>query len=185
MENTPILTEKSLNLYLYCPLDKDKFNAINHQITENLKGKKVLVYFDQKNWLEASMLKMMFDKHRIASFVISTDLHKSRGSAVAHQFNEGNLDCLIMLNTGYSKRPNKLKNIDSIFFFDLPRTFNEYKAITGQIDTPEGQSISLVGPEDGEKLKFLNRKYKKHTEGEDTIKSLSQPPDAVNGKFYF
>lgn len=88
--------------------------------------KKVLVYFE--NLMDANRLKIMFNKVRISSFVVSADLHRSRQSTAMHHFKQNNIDVLILMNKGYSKRPKTQSNIDAIIYFQMPQTYNQYKA---------------------------------------------------------
>ena len=87
-----------------CSSPEEKFNLIFHFITNEFKMKKVVIYFE--NLLDANRLKIMCDKHRIASFLVSPDLHRARVSAVMHHFTKDNLDCLILMNQGYAKTPH-------------------------------------------------------------------------------
>jgi hypothetical protein len=60
--------------------------------------------------------------------------------AVVHQFKMDHLDCLIILTSGYSKRPprfgidakEKKIPIDFVVNFELPETYNQYKDFGSQ-----------------------------------------------------
>ena len=65
-----------------------------------IKGKSA-VYFASPT--PAYRLKLLLDRFHIRSFVLFTDLPRRIVSSVLNFYEKGEIDCLILLNTGYSR----------------------------------------------------------------------------------
>ena len=107
-----------------------------------IKGKS-LVYFDSPT--PAFKFKMLLDRFHISSFVLFTDLPRRIVNSVFHFYEIGEIDCLILLNTGYSRQPPKLQNLNSLIFHDMPKNYNDYKDKVSQVG--EGGTVLNLIPE--------------------------------------
>jgi hypothetical protein len=64
-----------------------------------------------------------------------------------HFFHIGQFDVIVMMHTGYSKRPT-LKDVANVVNFDAPSTYNIYKE-NGQLVTEEsGSSLTFFTTEE-------------------------------------
>ena len=75
------------------------FNLLKLAIVE---GKTVIMVNDVT---QAYRMKCFLAKFSLRSFVLSTDMPKAQISSILHFFNIGQFELLIMLHTGYAKRP--------------------------------------------------------------------------------
>ena len=136
-----------------------------------LEGKTVIMVADVT---QAYRMKYFLAKFSLRSFVISTDMPKAQVSSILHFFNIGQFDLLIMLHTGYAKRP-VVKDITNIVNFDMPRDFNTYKQSGLTITDEAGCVLSLAMPdkeEDIGMLGHLQRKFRKSFGQDDMLKCL-------------
>ena len=89
-----------------CPSPDSKFLLIFLLYKFCLIRGKSLVYFDSPT--PAFKFKMLLDRFHISSFVLFTDLPRRIVNSVYHFHEIGEIDCLILLNTGYARQPPKL-----------------------------------------------------------------------------
>lgn len=90
-----------------------------------------------------------------------------------HFFHIGQFDVIILMHTGYSKRP-VVKDVVTVLNFDAPASFNLYKE-NGQLVTEEGGSVfTLVeATTDAMKgLEMLQRKLAKKFGRQDMLQCL-------------
>ena len=136
-----------------------------------LEGKTVIMVDDVT---QAYRMKYFLAKFSLRSFVLSTDMPKAQISSILHFFNIGQFELLIMLQTGYSKRP-LIKDITNIINFDMPKDYNTYKQ-SGQTITEEtGCVLSLVMPDNEEDIAtvaLLQRKFRKNFGNSEMLKCL-------------
>ena len=81
---------------------------------------------------------------------------------------------LIMLHTGYSKRPI-IKDIKNVVNFDMPANYNIYKEAGVTITEDSGCILSLAMPdkeEDITVLGLLQRKFRKNFGQDEMLKCL-------------
>mmetsp|Transcript_7415 Transcript_7415/g.8962 ORF Transcript_7415/g.8962 Transcript_7415/m.8962 type:complete len:267 (+) Transcript_7415:581-1381(+) len=169
-ERTAFETVAHLFAFTKTTLDKYIliFNLLKLAI---LEGKTVILVSDVT---QAYRLKYFLAKFSLRSFVLSTDMPKAQVSSILHFYNIGQFDLLIMLQTGYSKRP-MIKEISNVINFDMPRDYNTYK-MTGQTITEEtGCVLNFAMPDKDEDigmLAHLQRKFRKSFGRDDVIKCL-------------
>jgi len=149
------------HLFAFCKTVLDKyiltFNLLKLAI---LEGKTVIMVNDVT---QAYRMKYFLAKFSLRSFVLSTDMPKAQISSILHFFNIGQFDLLIMLQTGYSKRP-MIKEITNIVNFDMPADYNTYKQSGLTITEETGCVLNLVSTdkeEDMVVLGLIQRKFRK------------------------
>jgi superfamily II DNA/RNA helicase len=59
----------------------------------------------------AYRIKLFMNKFHLKAFVLATDMPRSQHKTVVNLFNLGQYDILIMLHSGYSIRPEGLKQV--------------------------------------------------------------------------
>ena len=91
-------------------------------------------------------MKYFLSKFSLRSFVLSTDMPKAQVSSILHFYNIGQFEILIMLHTGYAKRP-VIKDITNVINFDMPGDFNSYKMSGLTVNDDQGCILSLVTPD--------------------------------------
>lgn len=136
-----------------------------------LEGKTVIMVADV---VQAYRMKYFLAKFSLRSFVLSTDMPKAQVSSILHFFQIGQFDLLIMLHTGYSKRPI-IKEITNIINFDMPANYNVYKQAGLTISEDTGCVLSLPMPDKDEEiavLGLLQRKFRKNFGKDDMLKCL-------------
>ena len=119
-------------------------------------------------------MKYFLAKFSLRSFVLSTDMPKAQISSILHFFNIGQFELLIMLHTGYAKRP-MIKDITNIINFDMPRDYNTYKQSGLTVNEDAGCVLSLVTPDQDEDINMLGhlqRKFRKSFGRDDMLKCL-------------
>jgi len=88
---------------------------------------------------------------------------KNQISSIMHFFHIGQFDIIIMLHSGYSKRP-VLKEVATIFNFDAPATYNLYKENAQLISEENGTALTLytTDEDDMQRLELVQRKCQKN-----------------------
>ena len=108
-----------------CPSPDHKFLLIFLLYKLCLINGKSIAYFDSPT--PAFKFKMLLDRFHISSFVVFSDLPRRIVNSVYHFHEIGEIDCLILLNSGYSRQPAKVQNLSCVIFHDLPKCYNDYK----------------------------------------------------------
>ena len=89
--------------------------------------------------VQAYRIKYFLSKFSVRAFVLSHDMPKNQIGSIMHFFHIGQFDVVVMMHTGYSKRPF-LKDVVSVINFAAPTTYNIYKE-NGQLVTEESGSV--------------------------------------------
>lgn len=84
-----------------CPSADNKFLLIFLLYKFCLIKGKSIAYFDSPT--PAFKFKMLLDRFHISSFVVFSDLPRRMVNSVYHFHEIGDIDCLILLNSGYSR----------------------------------------------------------------------------------
>lgn len=109
------------------------------------------------------------------AFVLSPDMPKNQIGSIMHFFHIGQFDVIVMMHTGYSKRPF-LKDVVNVVNFDAPVSYNIYKE-NGQLVTEEAGSVLTLfstgsALEDGKSLELIQRKFTKNFGRQDMLQCL-------------
>ena len=149
------------HFFTFCKTTLDKFilvfNLLKLAVVE---GKTVIMVSDVT---QAYRLKYFLAKFSLRSFVLGTDMRKSQISSILHFFNTGSFDILVMLHSGYAKRP-MIKDVTNIINFDMPSHYNLYKQGSMTITEKHGCVLSMPMPGneiDVARLGLLQHKFKK------------------------
>jgi len=131
------------HFFAFCKTTLDKyilvFNLLKLAVIE---GKTVIMVSDVT---QAYRLKYFLAKFTLQSFVLGTDMQKAQISSILHFFNTGSFDILIMLHSGYAKRP-LIKDVANIINFDMPSHYNLYKQGAMTIIEKLGCVLSMPMP---------------------------------------
>jgi len=86
----------------------------------------------------------------------------------------GQFDTVILLNQGYPEGEEpELKDVNYVVNFDLPPSYNQYKATGSTITNPEGAIINLVNTDkDSAALTSVQKKMQKAFGRQDCLKCL-------------
>ena len=123
---------------------------------------------------QAYRIKYFLAKFSLRSFVLATDMPKAQVSSILHFFNIGQFEILVMLHSGYSKRP-LIKDISNVINFDMPANYNLYKQAGQTIAEEAGCVLSLPQPEKEDDiacLGLIQRKFSKSFRSDDMLKCL-------------
>lgn len=121
--------------------------------------------------VQAYRIKYFLAKFSIRAFVLSPDMAKNQISSVIHFFHIGQFDVVILMHTGYSKRPT-VKDVVNVINFDMPTSFNLYKE-NGQLVTEEaGGVLTMVEGNALKGLELLQRKLAKKYGRQDMLQCL-------------
>lgn len=99
-------------------------------------------------------MKYFLSKFGLRSFVLGNDMPKAQISSILHFFNIGQFEILVMLHTGYAKRP-LIKEIANIINFDMPPDYNMYRQNGLTISEELGCILSLPVPENENEMSCL------------------------------
>ena len=76
--------------------------------------------------IQAYRIKYFLAKFSLKAFVLAPDMPKNQISSIIHFFNIGQFEIIIMLHTGYAKRPI-VSDLSNVINFDMPSNYNSYK----------------------------------------------------------
>jgi len=109
--------------------------------------------------------------------VLSPEMPKNQISSIIHFFHIGQFDIIVMMHTGYSRRPI-VKDVVNVINFDVPSSYNGYKENGQLVNDDQGSVLTLVMPkvrqesEDIQSLELIRRKLMKSFGRPDMLKCL-------------
>jgi superfamily II DNA/RNA helicase len=104
--------------------------------------------------VQAYRIKIFLNRFALKCFVLSPELPKNQLKSLVHFFHIGQFNILVVLQTGYSGRP-ELKTVTNVVNFDVPQVYNQYKENGAQIDMDGGSMLTLVAPGEQEEVQGL------------------------------
>lgn len=153
--------ERTQHLYGVVSSSLDKFLVLFNFLKLAIIEGKCAIFVNEM--VQAYRLKYFLSKFSLRAFVLSPDMPKNQISSIMHFFHIGQFDIIIMMHTGYSKRP-VLKEVATIFNFDAPSNYNLYKENAQLINEDNGTCLTLYLNEEAEmeKLELMQRKCQKN-----------------------
>ena len=146
-----------------CSTTLDKFLLIFNFLKLAIVEGKCVIFVNEM--IQAYRIKYFLSKFSIRSFVLSPDMPKNQIGSIMHFFHIGQFDVIIMMHTGYSRRP-VLKDVVNVINFDAPASYNNYKENGQLINDDAGSVLTLVSlateSEDAKVLDLINRKFTKN-----------------------
>jgi len=121
--------------------------------------------------VEAYRIKLFFNRFSIKCFVLAPDMPKNQFKSLIHFFHIGQFDILVVLQSGYSSQP-RLKEVNNVLNFQAPEKYNNYKEAGGHVENEGGAEITLVGPDEVDRLFLYQNKMFKSFSRMDMLKCL-------------
>lgn len=116
--------EQTSHLYALVSSTLDKFLIVFNFIKLAIVEGKCAIFVNDV--VQAYRIKYFLSKFSLRSFVLSPDMPKNQIGSILHFFHIGQFDVIILLHSGYSKRPVP-KDLANVVNFDAPKTYNAYK----------------------------------------------------------
>ncbi len=104
---------------------------------------KILIY--TSDIIQAYRIKLFLNRFHLKCFVLNPEMPKNQLKSLIHFYQLGQFDIMVVLQTGYSQRP-QFKEITNVVNFDAPPKYNQYKENGSQIndDNNYGSMLTLV-----------------------------------------
>lgn len=116
--------ERIEHLYIKCMKDNEKYLALFAFLKLGIIEGKSLIFCN--DIIAAYRIKLFLNKFQIKAFVLNPEQPKNQNKNLIHFFHIGQFDILILLRCGYPGIQD-LQNVGTVFNFEAPQKYNEYK----------------------------------------------------------
>jgi len=167
--------EVTQHLYALCETNLDKYILLFSFVKLAIVEGKTIIFVN--DIIQAYRIKLFLSRFSLRAFVLSPEMPKNQISSIIHFFHIGQFDIIVMMHTGYSRRPI-VKDVVNVINFDVPSSYNGYKENGQLVNDDQGSVLTLVMPkvrqesEDIQSLELIRRKLMKSFGRPDMLKCL-------------